>query len=485
MADAMPLSRDRWFVLYSTRGWLGSDQGFRGNDNDRSIIYQVREGGPTGPILREKALARYIEDWDPLGDGSRHLRQHFQTGCFGVPKGALVHGKRVAHENHFVASWYCCARTKGVGPADIPPVAVDEELFDRVFDVQWVQFRLADSGDDIEIVQPPLALRQLGFERGEQFCDIMPRCTMNMWYVKPAPYNSDMSQWVLVPHFSRGIAAIRLAFSAERGVYEWVETGKLFCVGRQSGVTADPNASYRLTETSLLRHRDSWLIAARSAEPGSRNTPGTAWIRTDDLFRPLPKPLFPGAPRSNAPTGVFRCPDGVIRIFTGDASISPYRNARDPLYCWDVDVDNAFAITNRRVVFDVTKADLFVRPDTSPRIDMPNLLTHAGGREQYISFRVRLRRSQAPVTRINDEEKRRSALHHARILYDEDHPPAWQFDDALAHRSADGSGETKDHRSFARDRRWQPRVERVPDVTKRPDPQAAGAQGGGPLQGST
>jgi hypothetical protein len=233
-----------------------------------------------------------------------------------------------------------------------------------------------------------------------------------------------------VPHFSRGIAAIRLAFSPALGLYEWVQTGPLLEIGRQSGVTADPGTPFRLTETSLLWHKNSWLIAARSAEPGSKNVPGTAWIRTDDLFRPLPKPVFPGTPRSNAPTGVFRCPDGVVRIITGDASLSPYRNDRDPLYCWDVDVDDGFALSNRRVVFDITASNLFVRPDTSPRIDMPNLFTHVGGREQHLTFRVRLRRNKAPVTRISDEEKWRSALYHGRVVYEEVHPAAWQFDES-------------------------------------------------------
>jgi hypothetical protein len=236
-----------------------------------------------------------------------------------------------------------------------------------------------------------------------------------------------MSEWVKLPHFARGIAAIRFAFNRGLGLYEWVQTGPLLDVGRQSGMASDPRTPYRLTETSLLRYRDDWVIAARTSEPGSKNIPGTGWIRTDDLFRPLPKPFFPGEPRSNAPTGVFQCADGVVRIFTGDPTLSPYANERDPLFCWDVDLNDNSRLSNRRVVFDAVAAGLPVQGDTGTRIDMPNLIPHAGGAEQLLLFRVRLRRSREPFTRIVPEEKHRSALYHAKLAFDKACPPAWRF----------------------------------------------------------
>src|ERR1051326_4451525 len=64
MGDALPLCKDRWLILYSTRGFLGVDQGFRGGDNDRSIVYQLRRDGPKGTVIKEGILERYREDWD-------------------------------------------------------------------------------------------------------------------------------------------------------------------------------------------------------------------------------------------------------------------------------------------------------------------------------------------------------------------------------------------------------------------------------------
>lgn len=428
MADALQLSKDRWLILYSTRGFLGVDQGFRGGDNDRSVVYQIRKDDPAGPVLKENILARYREDWDALGDGGRYLKQHASVCGFGVPKGALVHGRRVPHENLFAATWYCCPRARGTGLDDLPSGEFEEKLFGKAFCIEWTQFKLNDTGTDIEILQPPRMMRQKGYESGDLFCSVEPRCAMNKWYVKPAPFTDDHSEWVQLPHFTRGIAAIRFKVSPATRLYEWVQTGPLFDTGYQSGLRPSNRIAYRLTETSVLRHTDSWIIAARSAEPGSKNVPGTAWFRTDDLFKPLPKPFFPGSPKSNAPTGVFRCPDGVVRIFTGDRTASPYGNERDPLYCWDVDLDDGFKVATCRVVFDATKAGMPVREESGTRVDMPNLFPHAGGKEQWLVYRARVRRRKHPTTRLVEEEKRRSGLYCGRLVFDSELPPAWQFE---------------------------------------------------------
>jgi hypothetical protein len=43
---------------------------------------------------------------------------------------------------------------------------------------------------------------------------------------------------------------------------------------------------------------------------------------------------------------VFRCAYGLVRLFTGDPALSPTRNGRDALYCWNVQVDEGFKATN-------------------------------------------------------------------------------------------------------------------------------------------
>jgi hypothetical protein len=427
MADGLQLSRDRWLILYSTRGFLGVDQGFRGSDNDRSILYQLRRDGPLGPVLKEGLFARYREDWDALSDGGRHLRQHCHTGGFGVPLGALVRGRRVPHENLFVATWYRSPRAKGRGPDDLPSTDLEDALFECAFGVEWVQFRLNETGSDIEVVQPPRPLRQKGYEDGPAFCGLTPCRPMNKWYVKPAPCADDLSEWAQAPHFANGIAVIRFRFSAISGLYEWVQTGPLLATDEQSGLRDDPSATCRLTETSLARLKDGWALAARTAERLSRRVRGMAWMRAGDLFGRLPEPVFPGAPLSKSPCAAFVCPDGALRLFTNDETLSPYRNDRDPLYCWDVDPDAGFRATNPRVVFDAVQAGLPAREESWPRVDMPNLMPHPGGREQVVTCRVRLRQRRPPHTRLSEEERRRTGLYHARIIYDRDQPPAWRF----------------------------------------------------------
>ncbi len=88
--NTVQLSRDRWFVVYETRG-------FRGVDDNCSVVYQVRKGAPDGVVLSESYLDPSIDDWDPLGDGGRYVRQGNHSIVFGVPKGALFNGQRVPH----------------------------------------------------------------------------------------------------------------------------------------------------------------------------------------------------------------------------------------------------------------------------------------------------------------------------------------------------------------------------------------------------
>ncbi len=43
------LSKDRWFLVYHTRG-------YRAVDEELSVLYQIREGKPDGRIIREGVL---------------------------------------------------------------------------------------------------------------------------------------------------------------------------------------------------------------------------------------------------------------------------------------------------------------------------------------------------------------------------------------------------------------------------------------------
>ena len=84
------------------------------------------------------------------------------------------------------------------------------------------------------------------------------------------------------------------------------------------------------------------------------------------------------------------CADGAVRLFTGDPTVSPNKNARDPLYCWEIDPDDGFSAGKRHVIFDHVKAGLPIRRLTRPMIDMCRLLPHAGGNVQWIVHRVQV-----------------------------------------------------------------------------------------------
>src|SRR4051812_21333419 len=72
-ANAIQLSATRWMVIYSTRG-------YRGVDDERSIIYQVRRDAPDGAVLKENFFAQGEMDWKlpglpPLAEGNVYYKQ--------------------------------------------------------------------------------------------------------------------------------------------------------------------------------------------------------------------------------------------------------------------------------------------------------------------------------------------------------------------------------------------------------------------------
>ena len=61
-SGGIQLSRDRFLFLFATRGW-------RGTDEDRSIIYQLHKDGFDGDVIQEGMVSQTREDWEPFGDG--------------------------------------------------------------------------------------------------------------------------------------------------------------------------------------------------------------------------------------------------------------------------------------------------------------------------------------------------------------------------------------------------------------------------------
>jgi hypothetical protein len=411
--NGIPVSRDKWLVIYATRS-------FRGVDDDRSIVYQLRHGAPDGRVIREGLLVRSRSDWDPLGDGRTCIMQHGHPVAFGVPKGALIGGKPAPSANVFVAKWRKCARLYDKNRNYVEHGSKDPELERRTQTVEWVQFRLNPAEDDIEIIQPVAVLRQHGFASGRAISSAPVR-HMNQSFVQAVPYTRDGTEWSDCNHFDGGrIAALRYRFDAKSGKYEWVETGHLLG-GRGAEVA----------EASLARYGKKWIFAARTAR-------GPAWTMAEDPFAASIPPLVHLAePPTTSPMTAYTGADGVLRLYTGDPAVSPYKNARNPLYAWAVDPENDFRASERTLIFDSHQAGLPIRKEASPKIDMCKLLPHNGGREQYLAYRVSIRAFNFPyvgsgglvagIPLANAEEKGACAIYYSKIHYAEALPGFWEY----------------------------------------------------------
>lgn len=403
--NAIQLSAKRFLIVYCTRG-------YRGTDDDLSVIYQIRNGSYDGALIREGMLSKSVNDWDAFGNGSKCVRQHGHVGAFGVPHGAVFNGQAAPHANLFVIHWrlnaYYLDPQTGI-------IRNQREEHDKYQEVEWVQVRLNQAQDDLEIVQPARLMRQVGFEKGPGICQRSELTRMNQSFVQASPVNADASQWVNVNHFNDGaLAALRCQFNPKTRLYEWTQTGPALRA-------ADGQS---LGEASILRYKDSWLIAARSGK-------AVYWTRTDDpwgshipALQPAPQPLL------QAPVCVYACPDRAVRMITGDPQVSPYRNARDPLYLWEVDPDQGYRLGPPRVIFDCIKADVGIPLAQVPRVDMGKLLPHAGGSWQFILHRVRSKATKDPKKTgraITRDEMDAAGLYLAKVEYDQSYPAPWRF----------------------------------------------------------
>jgi hypothetical protein len=411
--NGIPASRDKWLIVYATRK-------FRGVDDDASIVYQLRAGAPDGKLIREGMISQSIDNWDPFGDGKEtFIRQHGHPVAFGVPKGAVIQGRPAPNANVFAVKWRVTAKVLDRQNNALVRSAHDREVSEHTQNVEWMQCRLNHAEDDIEILQPRTTLRQKGFESGEVFCSLPDSGKINETFVQAVPASQDCSEWADACHFGVGkVAALKYRFNGKRGVYEWVETGpSLF----------DVPAS----EASLVRYGDRWLVAGRTTKKA------IAWVATDDPFRKTGKTVLPPSPAASSPLCAYRRPDGVLSVFTGDASVSPQHKDRDPMYCWEIDPDDQFKVMDRRTIYNTVAAGLPIRPGASPKVDMCKLLPHSGA-TQYIVHRVSIRAFNHPyvgndgtvlkdIPIANQQEKDVCAIYYAKVTYKEAYPSAWEF----------------------------------------------------------
>jgi hypothetical protein len=404
-AVCIQAARERWVVVYTTHG-------YRGVDDERSVIYQVRRDAPDGEVLKEGFLAQAVADWRPEGvppapEGKAYFKQHGHAVAFGVPKGAVIGGKPAPNGNLFVAQWRVLGRVLVPKEDRLEHARSSPELSAGTQDVEWVQFRLNGREDDIEIVQPADKLRQAGGWR-------LP-APMNQSFCPPVPFTDAADEWVGCNHFDRGrLAVLRFRFDPETGKYAWVQLSGFIEAGKRP-----------LSEASMLRTRDGWLVSARS-------NGAVAWFKAADPFGEWPAPTFTPEPVLSAPHTTFRCADGVVRLFAGDSKASPQRYDRDPLYAWDVSHRDGVGVANRRVVFDSAEQKLTMRRVVRPRIDFAELFP-PHGKVQIVAYSVTPRAYNfasegTAIPAATDEDKAASGLYFSRLRYAADLPPAWQFE---------------------------------------------------------
>ena len=413
-ANCIQLSATRWLVIYSTHG-------YRGIDDERSIIYQVRRDAPDGAVMKEGFLMRGVAGWKPegfdpstLGPGETLYKQHGHMVAFGVPKGALIGSKPAPHANLFVVKWRVAARV--LDPKAETLVHRKEAKADARMGqgVEWLQCRLNDREDDIEVLQPVTLMRQKGFETGAAFCSGQVEW-INQSFCPAVPVNADCTEWADANHFDGDrVAALKYRFNPQTQHYEWIEMGPL--LGAKGK---------RFFEASLVHLPDGWVLAARGeGESG--------WSRSRNPWESWPPVTFINDPRVNSPMTVFRCADGVMRLFTGDPAVSPTHNGRDPLYCWDVRADDGFKTGNRREILSTATGKLPIRPASAAKLDFAELFP-LHGRTQIVVHGVSTRAFNHPypnrpgVPIQNAEEKKACGLYYARITYRKAPPAAWKF----------------------------------------------------------
>lgn len=432
--NGIPVSENRWLLVYATRS-------FRGNDDDCSIVYQLRENRPDGKLIREGVLAKAINDWQPEGlrPGVNYKKLHRQPTAFGVPKGALIDGREAPNANVFAVLWIRAAR-------EFDPVrnyveggdtALDPKMVAVTLRVEWTQIRLNEAEDEIEIIRPTEQLRQVGFESGPDLCDVKGVRYVITSMQSAVPYSKDCAEWVEMAGFEGGSSAARkFCFNPSRGCYEWTESGPFIM---------DDKGPFG--GGHLVRIQNGWAFVRTFMRIDGHvwSGRGLGWIRLGDPFArssgeiTSSEMVRPAEPATRAPATFYLCGDDVLRCFCGAEPSSPYGLERNPLFCWDIDPDDGFRASNRRVVFDTFEAGLPIRRNARPMLDMPKMLPMQGG-DQYLVHRViatsmfrehvHTRPEFWIFPPLNKAELESFGIYYAKFTYDKVAPRPWSFPQA-------------------------------------------------------
>ena len=397
------LSKTRFLWIYQTRG-------FSGVDSEHSIIYQLRSDAPDGPLMKEGFLSQYREDWEVYGDGRKFIKSHGHPKVTGVPKGAVDgEGKLFPSENIFLATWY------------VIPAVRDQEtgVVDRVGAnmLESIHFRLKDDESDIEFLDEKSKMwRENGFETGRIISSVEPpQISVNQWLVPATALNPEKTRWVDTYHFGAGIAAVEIALNSETKRYEWTRSGKM----------VQEKVRGKLIEGSLHQvGPEDWILGARArGHHWGKGAYGycVAWYRTSDPFAGFGEPTYTKVPSSYCPKPSHLCPDGVLRVMSGH--LGGGTTKRNPLFCWDVDPDNGFEVSNQRTLLDMKGKIRF------PMVGFTKLSPVVNNR-QIMTIRVtsmQQRQDTEKYPALTKEELDHCGAYYSVLTYDPAVPDTWKF----------------------------------------------------------
>jgi hypothetical protein len=242
---------------------------------------------------------------------------------------------------------------------------------------------------------------------------------MNSWVHPAEAMDDSYTSWLDVPHFNNnGVAAIEFRFNPETSLYEWTRTGKLLKPEPKKG---------KMFESSINRLGDDWILCVRNRGHVLEGQRGscTAWFKTKDPFAGFGKPTYAPVPSSYCPRTAYLMPDGKLRIFSGDIALSPHRQKRDPLFCWDVDPKD-FSVSNRRTIMDG-------RQNLGMQLPMIGFakLSPVHNNRQILTFRVTTlnhRHATEKYPAVTEHDLAQSGGHYCVIRYEEDVPNTWRFE---------------------------------------------------------
>ncbi|MHC4873338.1 MAG: hypothetical protein ACYTFY_15960 [Planctomycetota bacterium] len=414
---ALQISKDRFMLFFSTMSYYGIDDVL-------SAVYQIRKDSISGPVVKEGFLRKRQDNWD-LGDlwpGFKAVRSFSHVKGFGVPLGAKIKGKTPVNENVFAVRWYSYPRLYNIEEGYFKTVPQLSGWVGYHQSLEWCQFKFNAEKDDIEIIQEPETLRQLGYEDSEYYSSVEERGMNHGFTVYP--YNEERTEWVAMHHhYMKLISPAKFRFNEKKGLYEWVESGP-----------AIGNFTCGHNEANIMPYKDSWIVCSRiiGGKYLMEKQP-FAFYRIDDPFtEKAGDPVFSEI-KTTAPLTMYKCADGILRVMSSGGTRSPYTRGRNPLFSWELDPDNNFSLNGEQVLLDIAKEDISIDDEGGRMAHFCTAVNHTGGDTQDFIYSVRscclLNNDPAVGFRpMQPGYEEACGVYYSQMKYDQDYPAFWDFD---------------------------------------------------------